>query len=170
MTLKVDSDVPGASVFIDRAYVGKTPLATSDVTGGTHALNVSAEGYETQASTIELTGGTREVMIRFKVVWLNEAIPVVHKHGIGSCEGRLLADANGLTYETSNKEHAFQLTFAEVKSFEIDYLKKNLRVTRGDGKTYNFTDRSPSADALFVFHKKVAAARAKLASGIPPER
>lgn len=168
LMLKVDSDVPGASVFIDRVYVGTTPLTTSEVTAGTHTLNVSAEGYETQASTIELISGPSEVMVRFKIVRLNEALPVVHKHAIGSCEGRLLAEVNGLTYETSNKEHAFHVPFAQIKSFEIDYLKKNLRVTRVDGKTFNFTDRTPNADALFVFHKKVAAVRAKLASGMAP--
>ena len=162
--------MPGASVFVDRVFVGKTPLTTNDVTPGSHALTVSAEGYESQASTIDLTGGTTDVMIRFRVVRLSEAIPVVHKHAIGSCEGRLVADTNGLTYETTNKEHGFHVGFAAIKSFDIDYLKKNLRVTRTDGRTYNFTDRTANADALFVFHKKVEAARAKLAAGVTPER
>jgi hypothetical protein len=168
LALEVDSDVPGASVFVDRVYVGRTPLTTSDVTRGSHVLNVSAEGYEAQASTIELTGGTTDVMVRFKVVRLNAAIPVVHKHTIGSCEGRLVADLRGLRYETPNNDHAFAITFPELRSFEVDYLKKNLRVTRRDGKTFNFTDHTANADALFVFHKTVETARAKLAAGLPP--
>jgi len=160
--LKIDSDVPGADVFIDRVYVGKAPLETRDVTAGSHVLNASAEGYEGQVMPIEVTDGINEVAVRFKAVRLNEAIPVVHKHAIGSCQGRLLADTNGLRYETTNAEHAFAIPFSEVRSFEVDYLQKNLRLVRKDGKTFNFTDRNENADALFVFHKKVEAARVKL--------
>jgi hypothetical protein len=71
---------------------------------------------------------------------------------------------------TPNGDHAFQIPFSELRSFEVDYLKKTLRVTRKDGKTFNFTDRNANADALFVFHKKVEAARAKLAAGFTPEK
>jgi hypothetical protein len=170
LALKVDSDVPGASVFVDRNYVGTTPLTTSDVTPGSHVVQVSAPGYENQSNTVDVTAGTTAVMMRFKVVRLNEAIPVIHKHTIGSCEGRLVADLQGLRYDTPNSDHAFSIPFAEVRAFEVDYLKKNLRITRKDGRTFNFTDRNANADALFVFHKKVEAARAKLAAGFAPEK
>lgn len=166
--LKVDSDVPGATVFVDRVDSGTTPLTTSQVTPGSHVVTVFAQGYGSQTNTVDVTGATTDVMVRFKVVRLNEAIPVIHKHTIGSCEGRLVADLHGLRYETQNKDHAFTIPFAELKSFEVDYLQKNLRVTRKDGKTFNFTDRNPNADALFVFHKNVQAARAKLAAGLTP--
>jgi hypothetical protein len=162
LALKINSDVPGADVFIDRVYVGKAPLETHDVKPGSHTLNVSAEGYESQSLPVEVADGMNEVNVQFKVVRLNETIQVVHKHTIGSCEGRLLADPHGLRYETSNKDHAFDIPFSQVQSFTVDYLQKNLRLTRKDGKTFNFTDRNPNADALFVFHKKVEAARAKL--------
>jgi len=168
LTLKVDSDVPGADVFVDRVYLGKTPLTTSGVQPGSHMLNAAAEGYESQAVPIDVTAGANDVMVRFKVVRLNEIVSVVHKHAIGSCEGRLIADTHGLRYQTSNKDHAFDIPFAQLKSFEVDYLQKNLRVTRKDGKTFNFTDRNKNADALFVFHQKVEAARAKLAAGMAP--
>jgi hypothetical protein len=167
-TVKVDSDVPGADVFVDRVYLGKTPLTTSDVQAGSHTLTAAAEGYESQAVPIDVNAGANEVRVRFRVVRLNETIPVVHKHAIGSCEGRLIADTHGLRYQTPNKDHAFDVPFAQLKSFEVDYLQKNLRVTRTDGKTFNFTDRNKNADALFVFHQKVEAARAKLAAGVPP--
>jgi hypothetical protein len=168
LTLKVDSDVPGADVFIDRMYLGKAPLETREVTPGSHVLNVSAEGYESQALPVDVTDGANDVVVRFKVVRLNEAVAVVHKHAVGSCQGRLVADPHGLRYETSNKDHAFAIPFAQVRSFEVDYLQKNLRLTRTDGKTFNFTDRNANADALFVFQKKVEAARARLAAGVPP--
>ena len=53
------------------------------------------------------------------------------------------------------------MTALEV--FEVDYLKKNLRIKPKNGKTYNFTDREDNADRLFVFHRDVDKARQKLA-------
>ena len=48
----------------------------------------------------------------------------------------------------------------------VDYLEKNLRVKQKSGKTWNFTDKAAdNADALFVFHRDVEAARKKLADG-----
>jgi len=162
-TLVVESDVPGASVFVDRRYLGTTPLRTTDVTPGTHQVNVSAEGQEGVAKTVDVgeTGETT-VMLRFKEVTLNASVPVVHKHAMGSCEGRLSADLHGLRYVTPNKGDAFTVPFAELETFEIDYLQKLLKVKRRGGKTWNFTDRTANADALFVFHRDVTKARTKL--------
>ncbi len=168
VSLKVDSDVPGSDVFVDRVYLGKAPLTTTDIKPGSHVLNASAEGYEGQALPIEVNAGANDVMVRFKLVRLNESVAVVHKHTIGSCEGHLRADPRGLRYETSNKDHAFDIPFSQVRSLQVDYLQKNLKLVRKDGKTFNFTDRNPNADALFVFQQKVEAARAKLAAGAPP--
>ena len=50
--------------------------------------------------------------------------PVVHKHGIGSCEGTLTASLDGLQYVTSNKGDAFTLPYAQVETFTVDYLRK----------------------------------------------
>jgi hypothetical protein len=162
-TLIVESDVPGASVFVDRCYLGTTPLKTTDVTPGTHQVNVSAEGQEGVAKTVDIAEtGETSVLLKFKEVTLNAAVPVVHKHAMGSCEGRLVADVSGLRYVTTNKGDAFSMPFSELEVFEIDYLQKLLKVKRRSGKTWNFTDRTANADALFVFHRDVTKARAKL--------
>ena len=163
--LVVESDVPGASVFVDRKYLGTTPLRTTDVTPGTHQLNASAEGLEGVARTIEVgAAGETTVSLRFKEVTLNASVQVVHKHAMGACEGRLTADVSGLRYVTSNKGDAFTLPFSDVEVFEVDYLQKNLKVKRRGGKTWNFTDKNENADALFVFHRDVTKARAKMAA------
>jgi hypothetical protein len=163
--LLVNSDVPGASVFVDRKYLGTTPLTTREVTQGTHQLNASAEGHDGIVQTIEVAGsGESSITLKFREVRLDESVAVVHKHGMGACEGRLGATAAGLRYETSNKGDAFSLPFAELEVFEIDYLEKTLRVKKRAGKTWNFTDRSENADKLFVFHRDVTKARTKLAS------
>jgi hypothetical protein len=99
---------------------------------------------------------------RYKDVALDASVDVVHKHGMGSCQGRLAADVQGLRYETSNKGDAFTIAFADLESFDVDYLQKNLRVKRKGGKTWNFTDPSGNADKLFVFHRDVAKARDRL--------
>ena len=158
--LRVDADVPGASVFLDRKYLGTTPLETTEFTPGSHRLNVSAEGQDMYAETIEIPTGGRDLVVRFKEVRLDEAIDVVHKHGVGSCRGRLAATPAGLAFSGGNAEDAFNAPFASLEPLQVDYLKKNLRVKVRGGKTYNFS--AESADTLLVFQKAVEAARKKL--------
>ena len=93
---------------------------------------------------------------------------MVHKHRFGSCEGTLRATLDGLQYVTTNKEDAFLLPYAQLETFAVDYLDKNLRVKQRGGKTWNFTDRAENADNLFVFHRDVDKARQRLASGDRP--
>lgn len=163
--LVVDSDVPGTSVFLNRKYLGTTPLRSTEVTPGSAQLNASAEGYDGVVQDVEVAAsGPTEVMIRFKEVRLDATVPVVHKHGMGSCEGTLRATPAGLRYDTAHKGDAFTLAFAELDAFDVDYLQKNLKVKKRGGKTWNFSTKAENADPLFVFHRDVEKARAKLAS------
>lgn len=162
--LRVRSDVPGASVFLDRQFLGTTPLDVDSLSPGTHRLNVSADGYEGHAQAIEIGDTPAEVSVRFKDVTVNASLPVVHKHGAGSCSGRLLADASGLRYQTANAGDAFAMGFGEIETFAVDYLKKNLRVKKRGGRTWNFEDPNGQANPLFVFHRDVEKARARLAA------
>jgi hypothetical protein len=162
--LRVRSDVPGASVFLDRKFLGNTPLDVDGLEPGSRRLNVSVEGYEGHAQAIEIGDTPAEVDVRFKDVVVNASLPVVHKHGVGSCSGRLVADTSGLRYESANAGDAFRMTFAEVETFVVDYLKKNLRVKKRGGRTWNFEDPKGQADPLFVFHRDVEKARARLAA------
>jgi hypothetical protein len=157
--LRVDADVPGASVFLDRKYLGTTPVETTDFTPGSHRLNVSAEGQEMYAESIDVPAEGRDVMVRFKEVRLDEHVDVVHKHGMGSCRGRLAASPAGLKY-AGGGEDSFEAPFASLEPLQVDYLKKNLRVKVKGGKTWNFT--ADSADALLVFQKAVEAARKRM--------
>jgi hypothetical protein len=161
-TLVVQSDVPGASVFLDRQFVGSTPLTLKDLAPGSRQLNVTATGHEGYSETIELKEGANRVGVEFLKVRLNATIPVVHRHAMGSCQGMLAATPKGITYDTTNKGDAFTLAFAELDDFDVDYLKKNLRIRRREGKTWNFTN--DNADALFVFHRDVARVRDRLAT------
>ena len=99
---------------------------------------------------------------------LDTQVDVVHKHGMGSCDGQLVATVDGISYVTSNKGDAFALPFGQLETFAVDYMQKNLRVKQKNGKTWNFTDKAATADALFVFHREVDAARKKLAEGYTP--
>ena len=164
-TLIVESDVPGASVFVDRVYLGTTPIRTTEVKPGQHQLNASADNQDGIVKTIDVgeTGETT-INLRFLEVKLNLSIDVVHKHGIGSCQGKLIATPAGLQYDTTNKNDAFNLPFSQIETFEVDYLKKNLRVKQRGGKTWNFTDKADNADNLFVFHREVTKAREKIAA------
>jgi len=163
--LIVESDVPGAAVFVDRKFLGMTPLRTTEVSPGSHQLNASVTGEDGLAQAIEIAeSGDTSVALRFREVRLNASIAVVHKHGAGSCEGRLAATIEGLRYITANKKDAFSLGFGDLETFEIDYLKKELKVKQRAGRTWNFTDKSENADTLFVFHRDVTKAREKLAA------
>lgn len=163
--LRIDSDVPGAQVFIDRQFVGTTPTTAENVTPGTHQLNVSAEGFEGIARTIEVEPGAKDVMVRFKEVRLDLKLPVVHRHRMGSCNGTLIATTQGLRYDTDDRDDRFTASFADLEAFQVDYTEKNLRVRVRKGKQYNFTDPEGHADRLFVFHRDVDKARQRLASG-----
>ena len=164
-SLMLESDVPGASVFLDRAFVGNTPLTLDRLEPGTKRVQLTATGFDSIQTTIELVPGLNTISLRIKEVSLNVKTPVVHKHGIGSCEGTLTASLDGLRYVTSNQGDAFTLPYAQVETFTVDYLQKNLRVKQRGGKTWNFTNKAGNADPLFVFHRDVEAARKKLAAG-----
>jgi hypothetical protein len=159
-SLRIDSDVPGASVFVDRKFLGTTPLTTSDVEPGSHRLNVSAEGYEGYAEPLEVAAGPNEVVVRFKEVRLEEQVAVAHKHGVGTCQGVLHASTAGLRFEASKPQDSFDAPFSTLEPLQLDYLARTLRVKQKGGKTWNFT--AENADALLVFQKRVEAARAKL--------
>ena len=165
VTLHIDSDVPGAQVFIDRQFVGAAPVTTSEVKPGTHQINVSAPGYDGYAQSIDVSPGPRDIMVRFKEVRLDMKAEVIHKHGIGSCRGTLVATAQGLRYDTTNKGDAFTVPLANLEVFQIDYLEKNLKVKVKAGKQYNFTDPEGNADHLFVFQRDVDKARQRLLKG-----
>jgi len=156
--LRVSSDVPGASVFVDRRYLGTTPLETRDLSAGSHQITVSADGYDMYAEAIELGSAALDVNVRFKEVKLDEAVGVVHKHRMGSCSGQLRATAAGLRYESSDPKDTFNAPFANLAEFKVDYLQKNLRVKLKGGRTYNFTEPTGNADGLYVFHQKVESA------------
>jgi hypothetical protein len=168
VTLRIDSDVPGAQIFIDRQFVGAAPVTTSEVKPGTHQINVSAPGYDGYAQSIDVSPGPRDIMVRFKEVRLDAKADVIHKHGIGSCRGTLVATAQGLRYDTPNKGDAFIVPLANLDVFQIDYLEKNLKVKVKGGKQYNFTDPEGNADHLFVFQRDVDKARQRLLKGDQP--
>ena len=159
--LRVAADVTGASVFIDRQFVGTTPFVTNDVRLGTHRLNVSAEGYEGFAQNIDVGDDSIVIDVRFLEIRLNASVLVTHKHRFGSCVGTLRADTNGIHYET-NDDDAFSLPFSQIERHEIDYLEHTLTVKQLEGRTYNFTDEQDTAEALFTFHRSVEQARERL--------
>ena len=166
--VSIDADVPGAQVFVDRIFLGKTPLTTTDVKVGSHRLNVSAEGYDGVAQALDVKPGMQQVTVRLREVRLNTRIDVVHKHRMGLCRGTLVATPRGLTYETTDHDDAFKAALADVDEFQVDYLAKNLTIRLKHGKRYDFTDPEGNADRLFVFHRDVSQARDRLARGDAP--
>lgn len=161
-TLRVTADVGDASVFIDRKFIGTAPVTAADIPPGSHHLNVSAPGYDAVSQDIDVAVGSRDIAIAFKEIRLAASVAVVHKHGMGSCKGTLRASPQGLVYETTDKGDAFSVSLADIETFEVDYLNKNLKLKVKKGRTYNFTDPDGNADRLFVFHRDVEKARKRV--------
>jgi hypothetical protein len=167
-TLRIISDIPGAQVFLDRKFVGATPATVRDLSPGTYQLNVSAPGYDTHVATLSVSPGARDIAVNFREVRLDASLKVVHKHRLGSCEGTLVATADGLRYDTPHQEDAFRASLLALDTFQVDYLEKNLRVQPQRGRRYDFTDPDGNADRLFVFHRDVERARERLLKGDKP--
>ena len=155
--------MPKAQVFIDRQFVGTTPLTAENVKPGTHQVNVTAEGFDGIAQTIDVEPGPRDLTFRFREVRLDATLAVVHKHRMGSCQGRLVATADGIRYETADKDDAFTASLNDLEAFQVDYQDKNLRIKLRKGKQFDFTDPDGNADRLFVFHREVEKARQRFA-------
>ena len=161
-TLRIETDVPGAQVFIDRRFIGTTPVTADNIEPGTHQLNLTAEGFDGIAQSIDVEPGSRDLTVRFREVRLDAAIAVVHKHRIGSCRGRLVATPAGVRYDTANAEDGFSAPLGDLETFQVDYLEKNLRLKLRAGRQFNFADPDGNADRLFVFHRDVERARQRI--------
>ena len=164
--LRVTGDVGGADVFVDRTFVGKTPFETRDITAGSHQIDVSAEGYDGMSRRVDVsTEAPTEVTFSLKAIVLDTAVQVVHKHRLGSCEGRLSASLAGIRYAPTSGDDAFHAPLAAVETFAVDYAEKVLRLKLKAGKSFTFTTKAANADPLLVFHRDVEKARKKLAGG-----
>ena len=147
--------MPDASVFIDHRFVGKAPVDVRDVPPGSHRLNVAADGYAMHAEEVEIGAAPRTVSVRFTEIRLDESLAVVHKHGVGSCPGVLKASPEGLAFEAATARTRSRPRSRDLARFDVDYLKKTLRVSLRGGRSYNFTVEGASADPLLVFQQKV---------------
>lgn len=164
-TLRIDSDVRGADVFVDNAFVGRTPVVIEGVAPGRRKINVSAEGYDTAGGFHDIAAGPSELTIPVRVIRLDRRVAVRHRHGVGGCEGVLSASPEGLRYETAHADHAFRATLTALQTFSADYLEKNLEVVTG-GRRYNFTVAGgATVDDLYGFYQDVEKVRRRLADG-----
>ncbi len=61
-SLYITSDPPGATVYLDASYSGKTPLTLNNVATGNHVVEMDLSGYYDWKSTVTVpAGGTRTV-------------------------------------------------------------------------------------------------------------
>ena len=55
-TVSVNSNLPGADIFVDEDFVGNTP-STINVTAGRHAISVKKSGFQDWARIVNFSGG-----------------------------------------------------------------------------------------------------------------
>lgn len=161
-TLRIDSDVPGAQVFVDNKFVGTAPATAADLQPGQRKVNVQAPGYEGVVEFVDVTAGPKDVMISLKTIRLDQRVTVEHKHRMGSCSGTLIATPDGVRYQTSHKEDAFSVSLQNIETFTADFLQKNLKLKIRGGRTYEFTDPSGKAEAIYLFHQEVDKVRQRV--------
>ena len=159
--LRVEADVADASVFVDRRFVGKAPVEIRDVSPGPHRVNVSADGFPMHAE--EVGSGPSPARSAFASTRSASTSLSPWSTSTGwDPAGGLKASPEGLRFEAASGKDSFRAPFAELARFEVDYLKKTLRVSLSGGRSYNFTVEGPSADPLLVFQQKVEGARKRL--------
>ena len=159
--LRVVGDVAGANVFIDRKYVGKTPFETRDITAGGHQINVSAEGYDGMSRHVEVaSNGPTEVTFSLKAVVLESAVQVVHKHRLGSCEGRLSADLAGLRYRRPAATTGFMRRWGD-RDAGHGLRREDAAAEAQERQELQLHDQGRNADRLLAFHRDVEKARKK---------
>lgn len=61
-TLKILSNVSGATVLIDGQVVGKTPLTLDTVSSGEHLVEVKQTGYVTARQPFQIAGGEQKIL------------------------------------------------------------------------------------------------------------
>ena len=86
----------------------------------------------------------------------------------GPGPGGLIATAKGLRYDTTEKNDSFNTGLVDFSTeFEVDYLKKNLRIKPKQGKSYDFTGPEGNADAA-LFHRERGEGAQRLKKGDTP--
>ena len=159
-SIAVESEPAGAMVFVNRDFKGNTPVVIEDLRPDTYALMLSIEGFDVHNERVEVGRDPVPVRVEFvaPAAALDVSVEVVHKHRFGSCAGTLVATETGFDYRTEHRD-AFELPFARVERFELDYVENNLRLKVRGGRTYNFEAPNGDVDPLFVFHRDVQAFR-----------
>ena len=132
-------------------------------------MQLTATGFDSVQKTIEPSPGPNAITIRVKEVTPNAKVPVVHKHAMGSCDGSLSATLDGLNTTPRTRVMRSQCRIRAGRTVRRRLLQKN-SPREAKGANLNFTDKNDNADALFVFHREVEAARKKLAEGYTREQ
>ena len=153
-SMRIVSDVPGATVFLDRNYIGTTPVDIKAVEPGEHQLTVSADGYDMYTETVSVTTGHKDVRVSFEqaALELTESVSVIHKHSFGNCNGTLIADSAGIRYETDHKD-AFATLYGSLERLEVDYIKKNMNLKVRKGKTITSPNRAATRTRSSCFKR-----------------
>ncbi len=134
-TLRIETDVPGATVFLDRIGVGSAPMTIPNIAPGAHRLNVSASGYDGYGETIEVEPGERVITINFKEIKLDARLNAVHNARRWAHAAACSPTPQAIVYLAADGKDSFTIGLTQITTFEVDYLAKNLRIRGPQGRT-----------------------------------
>ena len=163
--LRVTSDVAGAFVFVDRKFLGKTPLETDDVQAGSHRLQVSAEGYDGVSQSIEVARRRSDRCLGVAEDSRRSTRACRSCTSTASDRARARSSPTCAGFATRRRTGTTPGRCPSVtsRSLCLDYQGKTLQIKQRGGRTWNFTTRTSNADPLLVFQREVDHARSRLA-------
>ena len=120
-TLRVKTDASAVDVYLDRKLQGSTPLSLPNVPAGAHELMLVKDGYQDHVQKVEVRAG--ETVKLFIVMKADEEplpelpveYPVMHRHALGFCVGKLTVSSDAVDYKSSNSHDAFHIPIREVQ-------------------------------------------------------
>ena len=121
--VQIEVDVPDAQVFVDRVFIGKAPITTTDVKVGSHRLNVSAAGYEGVAQPLEVKPGMQQVVVKLRRGgWMRASTCAQDTDGL--LYRAADRDGEGPALRHDREERQLQHWPGGFDEFEVDYLKE----------------------------------------------
>jgi eukaryotic-like serine/threonine-protein kinase len=142
--LNVSSTPPGADVYVDNKWVGKTApdgtLALAHIAPGTHSVRMVHAGYQDENENITLPPGA-STGTSAKLTPVGASYRVSHDHFRGSTPGMLTVRDGRIRFEPDKGKDSFDVKCADVK--EVGQEESGFYF-KARGKKYSFKSDLPA--------------------------
>ena len=139
--VKVDTNVYGASVYIDGKYAGSTPMYSQKVSAGRHTLRITKTHYAAKELTFYVNKGeTKSFILDLESIsaWVNVSCSVngadIYMDGSSFSGNRIEIDEGSHTISAAKFGYekytqTFYISRRETKTFNIELKKAEFNIT-----------------------------------------